>query len=372
MATEIDKCPIVNAEGWRAALKRWRRRSRQRLNRLLTRFFGTTQPNRRPLANDTRSILVVRLNKRLGNILFLTPMLRCLTATLPAAAIDVLVQDPAHKPLLESLPGIRRVLVQEKSVSRVLRLTYWIRRQHYDLAIDPSGNSTSNRLALAFSGARQRMGFAAQNQWLRLTHAGPRPRSRHQARQGVQLLETAVSEPDFACFDTLVVSPSVDTQAAASTHWQHVFGTTPQSGPVIGFFTQATGAKQLSTDWWQAWHEHILRTVPNARFLQICPPGPAAGSGLSGTIPRVAIEPLDELAAVLSRLHVFVAADSGPMHLAAAAGAPVVGLFRATSPAAYAPLGRACVSLWGDALTSDKAALAVKQILEEQRHSKVA
>ena len=368
MAAHNNQSRIVNASGWRARIKQWRRNNRRRLNRLLTRLFGTTEPRRRPLADDTRAILVVRLNKRLGNILFLTPMLRTLAATLPAAAIDVLIQDPAQKPLLESLPGIRQVLVQDKSLSGTLRLVRRIRRQGYDLAIDPSGNSTSNRLAVALCRARQRMGFAAQDQWLRLTHAGPQADSRHQALQAVELLTNAVSGLDFEVFDTLAVSPDARAQAAARTHWRQALGSEPQPGPVIGFFTQATGQKQMPDDWWQAWHDRMQKMVPDATFLQICPPG--TNTSIAPDIARVAIKPLDELAALLSRLHVFVAADSGPMHLAAAADVPVVGLFRATSSTSYAPLGRACVSLSDNPLTSDEAARAVTRILTEQsRHN---
>jgi ADP-heptose:LPS heptosyltransferase len=45
-----------------------------------------------------------------------------------------------------------------------------------------------------------------------------------------------------------------------------------------------------------------------------------------------------DLAAVLERLPVFVTGDTGPMHLAAAVGAPVVALFGPSIPARYAPL----------------------------------
>ena len=49
---------------------------------------------------------------------------------------------------------------------------------------------------------------------------------------------------------------------------------------------------------------------------------------------------LPEAAAVLARSALFVGNDSGLMHLAAAAGAPTLGLFGPTPASEYAPVGR--------------------------------
>ena len=57
-----------------------------------------------------------------------------------------------------------------------------------------------------------------------------------------------------------------------------------------------------------------------------------------------------DLAAVLRRLALLVTPDTGPMHLAAAVGTPVVGIFGPSDPVRYAPLSpRAAVvhaDLW--------------------------
>jgi ADP-heptose:LPS heptosyltransferase len=48
-----------------------------------------------------------------------------------------------------------------------------------------------------------------------------------------------------------------------------------------------------------------------------------------------------QLAAVFARSHLFLGVDSGPAHLAAAAGIPVVALFGPTDPAPFGPYGAA-------------------------------
>lgn len=52
------------------------------------------------------------------------------------------------------------------------------------------------------------------------------------------------------------------------------------------------------------------------------------------------------LAALLERADAVVTNDSGPMHVAAALGAPTIGLFGPETPVMYGPLGADCVGLW--------------------------
>jgi ADP-heptose:LPS heptosyltransferase len=60
---------------------------------------------------------------------------------------------------------------------------------------------------------------------------------------------------------------------------------------------------------------------------------------------------LGALGAILRRCDVFVGSDSAPMHLAAAVGCPVVGLFGPTNPAMYAPYSKRAVVVQPDAAT---------------------
>lgn len=69
-------------------------------------------------------------------------------------------------------------------------------------------------------------------------------------------------------------------------------------------------------------------------------------AALPSAIDLVGRLTLPEVAACLGRCALFVGNDSGLMHLAAAAGAPTLGLFGPTSAAEYAPAGpRAAVAL---------------------------
>ena len=83
---------------------------------------------------------------------------------------------------------------------------------------------------------------------------------------------------------------------------------------------------------------------------------------LPGAIDLVARLSLVEVAACLARCALFVGNDSGLMHVAAAAGAPTLGLFGPTPSDEYAPAGaRAAAVVSGSSLMQDlsvEAALA--------------
>jgi ADP-heptose:LPS heptosyltransferase len=88
--------------------------------------------------------------------------------------------------------------------------------------------------------------------------------------------------------------------------------------------------------------------LPGARFAVLGGPGGAeaamAAPVLAGLGPAsvdlVGTLPLPVVAAVLARAALFLGHDSGLMHLAAAAGAPTLGLFGPSRPEEYAPSGR--------------------------------
>lgn len=316
---------------------------RSHLSSWLAHVRGTREPCGGPLAAAPTTILVCRVNKRLGNTLFVTPLLRALSASFPGASIDVLVLDPAHGRLLANLPGVREAICVPRSLLRFPPFVLSLRRRRYDLAIDPSVSATSNRIAMTLCRSRLKLGFAGREQWVRLTHATRIPRDEaHQARQAVRLLHEGIQGIEQHAFERLEVRPGREARANAS-QWLADALVDPGRGPMLGFFTHASGNKQFPAHWWREWVEAIRSHANAPQLLQVLPL--EVNEALLPDIPALSITGPDRLAALLAELDAFVAADSGPMHLAAAVGTPTIGLFRATLPQDYAPLGRDCVSL---------------------------
>lgn len=101
-----------------------------------------------------------------------------------------------------------------------------------------------------------------------------------------------------------------------------------------------TGPSWKVREWpeehWQALVDGLLMAVPGVRIFQV---GSNAYLNVGVAAPPVRnVESLvgklrlDEMAALLSEVDLFVGIDSGMIHMAAAAGAPTVGLFGPTDP----------------------------------------
>ncbi|WP_368419994.1 glycosyltransferase family 9 protein, partial [Rhodovarius sp.] len=85
-----------------------------------------------------------------------------------------------------------------------------------------------------------------------------------------------------------------------------------------------------------AGHGIVILGGPGAAEAAMVAPVLAA---LPGAVDMVGKLSLPEAAALLSRASLYIGNDSGLMHLAAAAGAPTLGLFGPTNAEEYAPSG---------------------------------
>jgi ADP-heptose:LPS heptosyltransferase len=128
------------------------------------------------------------------------------------------------------------------------------------------------------------------------------------------------------------------------------------STPRIGLYAFATGRKCYSTDWWQAVIAQLRALAPDVPLLEFVPHD--GRSRLDGSLPTLHSTRLRELGAALQATSLIVSADCGVMHLANAAGARVLGLFKVTKLAKYAPYGNGSEGM--QASDDDPAAVALR------------
>ncbi len=329
----------------RRQLRELRGQLRYRLGLVLQRLIGPRHTATRLDPREIRSVLIGRINGRLGNTLFLTPMIERLHVLVPEARIDLALSYPHAPALLAGLPGVRQVILFPHKGRRVipqyLRALRQLRATHYDLAIDPTPFSTSGRLILSLAHARFRLGFSLPSQWAALTHAIPLPATTmHQGRQPAYLVATALGAAwDPAVLRLWLPLRPDEVAAGRAAIAAAIRAVSPDSAtdrPVVGYFGHATGLKTLPPSWWARFWQALLALQPQVVALEFLP-APASAP----TVPGFATLHLGsqrQLTAAIANLRMFVSADAGPMHLASTTDTPTMGLFQATDPALYGPL----------------------------------
>jgi ADP-heptose:LPS heptosyltransferase len=221
----------------------------------------------------------------------------------------------------------------------IRRARAW-RGRKYDVAINFEPDVRSNFL-LWLSGARERWGYWSGGGGALLTEALEYAPMTHVSDNARTLVAQAAGRtPDarsgVAAGPRLVVPAEVSTRAAARLG--------PTCGVLIG--VHAAGGRE-SKQWHLDRFAAVARELAASRGATIVLTGGDGDRALVDEVKRdlAGVPVVDAaggldvptLAGVLARLDLFVTSDTGPMHLAAAVGTPVVALFGPAQPARYGP-----------------------------------
>jgi ADP-heptose:LPS heptosyltransferase len=272
-----------------------------------------------------RRVLAVRHDARLGNLLLLTPALRMIKAAFPRAKVDVLLAD-RYGDALRGNPSVDAVYTAKALPS--------LPGRGYDVAFDFSPHhafSLSSAVWTALSAAPRRFGFDRGDEGRFVTDLVPAPAERAHETENLAALVRA-SVPGHAL-----------EAAPLRTEWTFLPGELEKGreewaswgldGESVALFLGARAEKRLDPSWFVGLGERLVRSGRKAVLMG----GPAERELLSGKAlpPGVALAPelpLRRFAAVLKNARAVLTADTGPMHLAAAVGAPTAELFSHTEP----------------------------------------
>jgi heptosyltransferase I len=293
-------------------------------------------------------ILIVRLSA-LGDIVHAVPVLSAIRRHDPSAEIDWLVEE-SYAAVLSMVDGLRRrVIVRARESGGrgrdvvfaggmgYLKAVFYLRRQHYDVALDLQGLLKSAAWARV-SGARRVIGFATGH--LREPHAARLyteavmpPETPHVIQKNLAMA-AHLGAPVLPFTLPLSAEPSAALNAAV----QEALG--PARYAVLN-----PGAAWPNKRWpperFGALAEALLHRFGLASFVTWGPSERALAEeivGASGGAARMAPPTeIDDLAALMRGAALVVSGDTGPLHIAAAMGAPIVGLFGPTRPERNGP-----------------------------------
>jgi len=317
---------------------RFRKKARDLANRTLSKLFPVPK-NPEPIEEESiKKILVVRINYRIGNIIFTTPLLNALAKRFPNAQIDMMIGAPFIAPLVEEMPQISKVYSFPRALLKkpleILKLKKRLKNNHYDLLVAPNLSSSSDSLFSFLVSSRYKLGFYAPDVFSPLTHGVELPKDiKHEALKPLALM---------SAFDTedKEYKKILDLRLSQSEKDEAKEGIAPNS---IGIFRDARGEKKLDEEWWKKLLIALHKENKNLHFIDILDPNNT--KPLNENIQTLSEKNLRKLASKVANLDAFICADTGPMHLSSASLTPTIALFKSTSPTVYGTLGKEDLSL---------------------------
>jgi len=285
---------------------------------------------------DIKKILVIKL-RAIGDVLLSTVVLRNLRAAYPDAQIDFLTEVLSRN-VVEGNPDVDSVVAFDNKNQSGIDLILSVRRRKYDLILDLFGNPRS-ALVTYLSGARYRVGYRFKwRQYCYTVVVNPRGGEVHNTEFNLDALR-AVGVPIVESSTCFPIDRSADSFA------QRFF----QEHCLLGKFVVALnhGGGWISKRWripqFSALGDLVAERY-DAKILVIWGPGERSAAEQiqrSMNAKAILIPPCDlkQLAAILRHSSAVITNDSGPMHIAAAVGTPVVAIFGPTRPELQGPVG---------------------------------
>lgn len=289
--------------------------------------------------------------RNIGDVLVITPLLRALRETLPAARITVIVNSGTEA-MLANNPHVDEVLVYQRDDDRrgLARLAHEIgfvrelRQRRFDLTL---GFTEGDRTAWysLLCGAKYRFGTTRGIKHPRpfyYTHSLYPPRGvvihevdKHFALLNQSPLRLRSLKPGGLC---LVVSKEARMwarQQLAPLRPAKILHVHPVSRWLWKCWENQSMAEVI--DW--------LQTERGARVVMTTGPAPQELQRARDIVALCRTKPLffegnlslERIAALSAESDGYFGVDTAPMHMAAAVGVPVVALFGPTNPANWGP-----------------------------------
>jgi heptosyltransferase-2 len=296
-----------------------------------------------PVASLRR--VLVRCPNWLGDTVMAVPVVRALRAAVPAA--EIWCRGPWVETVLDGEPAVDRRLPWRRGWRAAARAALELRSAEVDLAVILP-NSLGTAIEAYAAGIRWRVGHAGDGRSGLLTHAVPPAATiLHQVDAYLRLLGPLG-------IDTARAGPTLHVSAAQREEARRLrahVGLAPGAPSVAIQLGAAFGPSKL----WPAARLAELAAQLGARRVSAVFLGAPDAMPLLRAVERAlgttALHLVGQdhpalLPALLAEFSVIVAPDSGPAHVAAAVGVPVVTLFGPTDPRLTAPVGHRQAALW--------------------------
>jgi lipopolysaccharide heptosyltransferase I len=298
--------------------------------------------------NDFKNILLIKPSS-LGDIVHALPTAAVLRKAFPQALLTWLVK-PQWADVLQGNAHVDQVLPLEFSVTAWPAAVRAVREPRFDLVVDLQGLFRSALLG-RLSGAPVRIGFANGREgspWFYNRKVPVRDIRLHAVERYLLIAHalSAVAQKDDSPEFLLPHDADAETRISRLL--------TSDGTSNTGFVALNPGARWVTKQWPPASFAAVADQLEEKGFRTVIIG--ANDRAAQEVIHRMRTRPIDlsgqtsikELIELLRRVRLLITNDSGPMHVAAAIGTPVVALFGPTDARRTGPYGTGHVVLYND------------------------
>jgi len=316
----------------------FKRRWKRALARVVDALGAPLAPRRRAVPAGTRNLLIVRLD-HIGDVVCLLPFLDALAGLSPKLRVTTLTRT-AGAILLRDTPGVDERLVfdapwfgrGERTATGFGHLARLVRGRGFEVSLEMTGDAR-HHLALALAGVPFRAGYSVTGGAFLLHRELPWDATMHAADRNMAFMPL-LGAPARTGDVPHLTWRSRDSELA----WLAGLG---NGRRLILHVDAGTPARRWPADRFAALARDARRAGLTPVFVGLDPALSKAVQGTGGTdlIGRTSFE---QLVTLIQASEGVVSADSGPAHIAAALGKPVLVLWSGTAdPAIWRPRGKA-------------------------------
>jgi len=345
-----------------------RKKLRTGLYFLLSKLFKKVPTKSRIKKEEIHTLVIIRPNYRIGNIIFLTPLINEIARILPNVKIDVIVGMKLAGSVLEPMPNIANIIDIPRELLlhplKLYRLIKKVRRKKYDVALNISDGSVSSELVTALINAKYKASFTNEKTFIRLTHTIEKQNLyTHAGSRPLELLKLFTSELPKQNV-ALDIKLTQEEQISASQELEALLqkNNIEKESKVIALFRNARFDKKIADVWWREWHKELLKI--DATIVVIDVLSPDIVSKLNSQCLEYSSKNLRNLGAFFRCCNLYISADTGPLHLSCASQAKTMALFNKTDRESYGTLSENDTTVDINNLSAkDVAAITYKQLL---------
>ncbi|MGC8539438.1 MAG: lipopolysaccharide heptosyltransferase I [Phycisphaerae bacterium] len=297
-------------------------------------------------AGAPQRVLIIKPSA-LGDVATTLPLLCDLKEMFPKSRIDWLI-DPALADLVRGHDAVNELIYFDRrkiagwfthgtARSNLRALMRTLNDNRYDMVLDAQGLLRSAFLARA-SRAPVRIGFADAREGARFLYTHHSRVSRPSALAVVRMrsLATVIGSPNDRAEFRMPIQPAA---------LEKVAGLLPGSQSAAAVIP---GARWDAKRWSEHGYSQIVRHLADFGMKVVVLGAPGEQALCQQVVDQAGVAAVNlagrttlaELIAAISLCRIVIGNDSGPLHVAAALGRPLVGLYGPTNPESVGPYGQ--------------------------------